>query len=136
MGRLFDPITAESAAFLGDQVIFPRHALRTASGALEQDRDIVSQAFVETFGQHNLLVWQNHGLWVTGETVESAAWRFILAEDTARVHLLAHSAGPPLIPSPRAWEDGPHKARHDFFAGLNFLPCVALIRPQAPYLFH
>lgn len=134
LGQLFEPITAESGAFLNDQVIFPRHALRTASGALEQDRNIVSQAFVETFAQNNLLVWQNHGLWVTGATVESAAWRFILAEDTARVHLAARSAGQPLVPPADALEGGIDKARHEFFAWLNFLPLWDQIRTEEPDL--
>lgn len=134
LDRLFDPITAEAGAIHNDQVIFRRHDLRTASGALEQDRDIVSRAFVERFADNNLLIWQNHGLWVTGETVESAAWRFILAEDTARAHLLAHSAGTPSIPAADALEGGIDKARHEFFGWLNFLPLWDLIRTEEPDL--
>jgi ribulose-5-phosphate 4-epimerase/fuculose-1-phosphate aldolase len=134
LGRLFDPITAEAGAFEDDQVFFRRHDLRTATGALEQDRDIVSQAFVETFADNNLLIWQNHGLWVTGETVESAAWRFIIAEDSARAHLLAQSAGTPLIPPADSSEGAKDKARHEFFGWLNFLPLWDLIRTEEPDL--
>ncbi|WP_287815722.1 class II aldolase/adducin family protein [Pseudomonas sp.] len=132
-GRLFQPITAEAGAFINDQVIFDRHALRAADGRLEQDRDRVSQAFVETFADHNLLVWQNHGLWAVGQTVESAAWRFILADDTARAHLLAYAAGTPVVPELDPADSG-DKARHEFFAWLNFLPLWDRIRLEQPDL--
>jgi L-ribulose-5-phosphate 4-epimerase len=134
LGRLFDPITAEAEAFESDQVFFRRHDLRTASGALEHDRNIVSRAFVETFAQHNLLIWQNHGLWVTGESVESAAWRFILAEDAARAHLLAYSAGVPSIPQVESPKGARDKALEEFFGWLNFLPLWDLIRTEEPDL--
>src|SRR5690606_41200986 len=42
LGQLFDPITAEAGAFIGDQAIFRRHDLRKTDGTLEQDRDIVT----------------------------------------------------------------------------------------------
>jgi len=133
LGKLFQPITAESSYFQGDQVLFPRLALRNAEGGVERDRDRVSRAFVDTFAQHNLLVWQNHGLWTVGQSVETAAWRFILADDTARAHLLAYSAGTPVIPDldpPKASD----KAGQEFFAWLNFLPLWDRIRAEQPDL--
>ncbi|MFJ4376332.1 class II aldolase/adducin family protein [Pseudomonas japonica] len=132
LGQLFQPITAESSAFVGEQVLFDRHALRDANGSLLQDRDAVAQAFVETFAQNNLLVWQNHGLWVTGQTVESAAWRFILADDTARAHLLAFAAGQPRIPD--LGEDSFSPAQRELFGWLNFLPLWDRIVAQQPDL--
>lgn len=134
LGRLFDPITAESGAFHNDQVLFRRHELRNDTGGLEQDRDKVSQAFVERFASNSLLIWQNHGLWTVGESVESAAWRFIIADDSARAHLLAHSAGVPVIPpldTPHAPAD---KARHEYYGWLNFLPLWDRIRSEEPDL--
>lgn len=132
LGQLFAPITAESSAFVGEQVLFDRHALRNADGGLLQDRDEVARAFVQTFADHNLLVWQNHGLWTTGQTVESAAWRFILADDTARAHLLAYSAGQPRIP---ALDDGASSlAQRELFGWLNFLPLWDRIVQQQPDL--
>jgi ribulose-5-phosphate 4-epimerase/fuculose-1-phosphate aldolase len=134
LGRLFDPITAEASFFHDDQVIFARHALRSADGTLEQDRERVSQAFVASFAEHNLLIWQNHGLWVTGTTVESAAWRFILAEDSARAHLLSQAAGTPTFPAPDSLEGSADKARKELFAWLNFLPLWDQIRSEEPDL--
>ncbi|WP_437883786.1 class II aldolase/adducin family protein [Pseudomonas sp. LRF_L74] len=133
LGRLLQPITAESAAFVDDQVIFVRHGLRAADGRLEQDREIVTRAFVETFAEHNLLVWQNHGLWTTGQTVESAAWRFIQADDSARAHLLAFAAGQPVIPELDP-ADAPSRERHEFFGWLNFLPLWDRIVREQPDL--
>lgn len=132
-GRLFEPIIAESSAFIGDQVIFQRNALRSADGALEQDRQIVTRSFVEHFATHNLLVWQNHGLWTTGETVESAAWRFIQADDSARAHLLAYAAGQPVVPEIDPADRAP-KARREFFSWVNFLPLWDRISQQQPDL--
>ncbi|WP_144934527.1 class II aldolase/adducin family protein [Pseudomonas alabamensis] len=126
LGQLFVPITAESSAFVGEQVLFDRHALGTT------DRDLVAHAFVETFAHNNLLVWQNHGLWTTGRTVESAAWRFILADDTARAHLLAYSAGQPRIP--QVSEDSYDPAQRELFGWLNFLPLWDRIVQQQPDL--
>nr|WP_290447759.1 class II aldolase/adducin family protein [Pseudomonas sp. 21LCFQ02] len=133
LGQLFQPITAEAGAFIGDQVIFERHALRSADGRLERNRERVSRAFVETFAQHNLLVWQNHGLWTTGQSVESAAWRFIMADDTARAHLLAYAAGTPVIPDIDTPQDG-DRAGREFFAWLNFLPLWDRICLEQPDL--
>lgn len=132
LGQLFQPITAESSAFVGEQVLFDRHALRNAEGGLLQDRDALAQAFVETFADNNLLVWQNHGLWTTGQTVESAAWRFILADDTARAHLLAYSAGQPRIPD--LGEDPFNPPQRELFGWLNFLPLWDRIVQQQPDL--
>jgi len=132
LGRLFQPITAESSAFAGEQVLFDRQALRTPEGGLLQDRDQVAQAFVETFADNNLLVWQNHGLWTTGQTVESAAWRFILADDSARAHLLAYAAGQPRIPD---LDEAPvNPAQRELFGWLNFLPLWDRIVQQQPDL--
>ena len=133
LGQLFDPITAEAGAFIGDQAIFRRHDLRKTDGTLEQDRDIVTGAFVDSFAGNNLLFWQNHGVWTVGETVESAAWRFILAEDVARSHLLARAAGVPIIPQlePASAEG---RARNELFSWLNFQPLWDEIIARQPDL--
>ena len=133
LGKLFEPIVAESNAFIGDQVIFERLALRNAEGHIERNRERVSQAFVQTFAQNNLLFWQNHGLWTVGQSVETAAWRCILADDTARAHLLAYAAGTPIVPD----MDAPRKddrAGQEFFAWLNFLPLWDRIVREQPDL--
>jgi ribulose-5-phosphate 4-epimerase/fuculose-1-phosphate aldolase len=133
LGQLFDPITAEAGAFVGDQAIFRRHDLRKADGTLEQDRDLVTGAFVDSFASNNLLFWQNHGVWTVGETVESAAWRFILAEDVARSHLLARAAGVPIIPQVEpASVQG--RARNELFSWLNFQPLWDEIIARQPDL--
>lgn len=80
------------------------------------------------------MIWQNHGLWTVGESVESAAWRFIIADDTARAHLLAHAAGAPVIPVLDHPPAESNKARHEFFGWLNFLPLWDRIRVEEPDL--
>ncbi|GAB7529013.1 class II aldolase/adducin family protein [Pseudomonas sp. 3A(2025)] len=133
LGQLFEPITAESGAFIEDQAIFRRHDLRTANGLLDNDRDRVTAAFVDSFAGNNLLFWQNHGVWTVGESVESAAWRFILAEDVARSHLLARAVGVPVVPQTDP-VNAQGRARGELFAWLNFQPLWDEIIAQQPDL--
>lgn len=133
LGQLFEPITAEAGAFVDDQAIFPRHQLRTSDGRLDNDRDRVTAAFVDRFANNNLLFWQNHGVWTVGESVESAAWRFILAEDVARSHLLARAAGVPVVPQVDAVTPQ-SRARNELFSWLNFQPLWDEIIVQQPDL--
>lgn len=133
LGQLFEPITAEAGAFVEDQAIFRRHDLRTGDGRLDNDRDRVTAAFVDSFANNSVLFWQNHGVWTVGESVESAAWRFILAEDVARSHLLARAAGVPVVPqadpvTPQS------RARNELFSWLNFQPLWDEIIAQQPDL--
>lgn len=133
LGQLFEPITAEAGAFIEDQAIFRRHDLRATDGSLDNDRDRVTAAFVDSFAGNNLLFWQNHGVWTVGESVESAAWRFILAEDVARSHLLARAAGAPVVPRVEPLT-AQGRARNELFAWLNFQPLWDEIVAQQPDL--
>ena len=48
--------------------------------------------------------------------------------------ILAYLARPELVPPADALEDGIGKARHEFFAWLNFLPLWDQIRTEEPDL--
>ncbi|ACO80518.1 class II aldolase protein [Azotobacter vinelandii CA] len=133
LGRPFEPLTAESAAFSGSQAIFRRHDLRDEQGNPERRPERLTRAFVDSFADNDLLIWQNHGLWTTGASVESAAWRSILADDSARTHLLAYAAGRPVIPDAAlaAASIAPDKELADW---LNFLPLWDRISAEEPDL--
>ena len=118
-GRPLDPITADAAALYGDQVLFQPH--RPTDRSVEDGRHVVARQVVETLGDRNILIWQNHGLWTVGATVEAAAWRFIAFEDAARGQLLAESAGQPIVPqTPLPSAEG--RLRREVSAWLSFLP--------------
>ena len=88
---------------------------------------------VATLGERNILIWQNHGLWTVGSTVEAAAWRFIAFENAARGQLLAESAGQPIVPQipPLSAEARP---RAEVSAWLNFLPLWDRVVREEPDL--
>ncbi|MEA1674655.1 class II aldolase/adducin family protein [Nitrospirillum sp. BR 11163] len=130
-GRPVEPITADAGLFHEDQALFD--PVRTPGRSYEQDRDTVVAQAVAALGAHNTLIWQNHGFWTVGATVEAAAWRFIALEDAARAQLLAQSAGNPIVtslPSPTAAA----RARLEVLAYLSFLPLWDRVVREEPDL--
>ncbi len=129
--RPLDPITADAAVLHGDQVLFEPH--RPEGKSIEEGRHAVAAQAVAALGERNILIWQNHGLWTVGATVEAAAWRFIAFEDAARGQLLAESVGQPIIPQtpPMAAEARP---RAEVSAWLSFLPLWDTIVREEPDL--
>ena len=130
-GRTLDPITADAALLHADQVVF--EPLRPAGRSVEEARQVVAAQAVAALGERNILIWQNHGLWTVGSTVEAAAWRFIAFENAARGQLLAESVGQPIVPQtpPLQPEARP---RAEVSAWLNFLPLWDRIVREEPDL--
>ena len=130
-GRTLDPITADAALLHGDQVVFePR---RPAGTSVEDGRHIVAAQAVAALGERNILIWQNHGLWTVGATVEAAAWRFIAFENAARGQLLAESAGHPIVPQTPPLQSAA-RPRAEVAAWLSFLPLWDRIVREEPDL--
>lgn len=130
-GRTLDPITADATLLHGDQVLFePR---RPAGKSLEDGRAEVATQFVAALGERNILIWQNHGLWTVGSTVEAAAWRFIAFENAARGQLMAEAAGQPIVPQvPPLQPENRHRA--EVSAWLSFLPLWDRVTREEPDL--
>jgi ribulose-5-phosphate 4-epimerase/fuculose-1-phosphate aldolase len=130
-GRTLDPITADAALLHGDQVLF--EPKRPADKTVEEGRYVVAAQAVATLGERNILIWQNHGLWTVGSTVEAAAWRFIAFENAARGQMLAESVGQPIVPQtpPLQPEARP---RAEVSAWLNFLPLWDRVVREEPDL--
>jgi ribulose-5-phosphate 4-epimerase/fuculose-1-phosphate aldolase len=130
-GRTLDPITADATMLHGDQVVFVPQ--RPADKSVEEGRYEVAAQAVATLGERNVLIWQNHGLWTVGSTVEAAAWRFIAFEDAARAQLLAESVGQPIVPqTPPLQPEG--RPRAEVSAWLSFLPLWDRIVREEPDL--
>ncbi len=129
--RPVDPITADAALFHDDQMVFePRRpeGLSPAAG-----RPAVAQQAVAALGDRSVLIWQNHGHWTVGDTVEAAAWRFIAFDDAAHSQLVAEAAGTPIVP-PTPLKTEEVRARAEVGAWLSFLPLWDRIVTEEPDL--
>lgn len=129
--RVLDPITADAAMFHDDQVLFePR---RPADKSVAEGRFEVAAQAVAALGDRNVLIWQNHGLWTVGATVEAAAYRFIAFDNAAHGQLLAEAAGTPVVPAVAA-KDAAGRARAEVGAWLSFLPLWDRVVREEPDL--
>lgn len=130
-GRTLDPITADAALLHGDQVLFqPRRPIGVPP---DEARAVVAAQFTAELGERNLLIWQNHGLWTVGATVEAAAWRFIAFEDAARGQLVAEAAGQPIVPQTPPLQPA-DRPRAEVSAWLSFLPLWDRVVREEPDL--
>lgn len=84
-GRDIPPILDDQVAFLGGGIELARHAL---SGSREQVVNVVA-----ALGNRNAVLLPNHGAIGTGRTMRDAFTACELIEKTARIYLLALSAG-------------------------------------------
>jgi ribulose-5-phosphate 4-epimerase/fuculose-1-phosphate aldolase len=129
--RPLDPITADAAVFHDDQVVF--NPQRPDGRSMAEGRSTVVQQAIAALGDRNVLIWQNHGLWTVGATVEAAAWRFIMFEDAARGQLAAEAAGTPFVP-PTPAKTPEARKRSEVGAWLSFLPLWDRIVREEPDL--
>lgn len=130
-GQVLPPITADASGLHDDQVVFqPR---RPTDMPAEAARAVVAEQAVAALGARNVLIWQNHGHWTTGNTVEGAAWRFMAFDEAARGQLLAQAAGQPIIPE-TAPRGGRTPERAEVSAWLSFLPLWDRVVQEEPDL--
>jgi ribulose-5-phosphate 4-epimerase/fuculose-1-phosphate aldolase len=130
-GRVLDPITADAAGLHDDQVVFePR---RPEGMSVQAARKVVADQAVSALGERSVLIWQNHGHWTVGNTVEAAAWRFIAFDDAARGQLMALAAGQPIIPAAPP-KTPAARAHAEIGAWLSFLPLWDRVVREEPDL--
>ena len=85
--RRLDPITQDACIFFENQalILAPR-VVRDAEAA---------RRFAEGFGPHRMAIHGGHGIFTTGQTVDEAAWWFVLMNRCCEAQLLAEAAGTP-----------------------------------------
>lgn len=66
--------------------------------------EALAEAVAQALQQAPVAVLANHGLVAVGQTAEQALRRALLAEETARMYLLAHLVGKPRVLDEAAWE--------------------------------
>ena len=85
--RLLDPITQDACIFFEDQalIVEPR-VVRDAETA---------RRFAQGFGDRRVAIHGGHGIFTTGQTIDEAAWWFVLMNRCCEAQLLAEAAGTP-----------------------------------------
>ncbi|WP_437883825.1 class II aldolase/adducin family protein [Pseudomonas sp. LRF_L74] len=81
LDRTLQPISAESAVFYGRHTLYDTY------------RDGEREKLAEAVGDNRLIIFKNHGLFSVGQSVDEAAYLFILAEKVCQVHLLVEASG-------------------------------------------
>lgn len=123
LGRLLDPLNQDSCAFYQD------HALYSEYNGVPQDTD-EGTAITRALGNKHGLILQNHGLLAVGQSVESAAWRYITMERACESQILCESVGSPIsIPHDIAKATQEYIAS-EYSAWLSMLPALKQITEQ------
>lgn len=85
--RLLDPITQDACIFFGSQALIrePR---------VVRDPEAASR-FAAGFGESRVAIHAGHGIFTTGQSIDEAAWWFVLMERCCEAQLMAEAAGKP-----------------------------------------
>ncbi|MDM0104957.1 class II aldolase/adducin family protein [Variovorax sp. J22R24] len=85
--RLLDPITQDACIFFENQaLILEPRVVRDAEAAAR---------FAAGFGDKRVAIHGGHGIFSTGQSIDEAAWWFVLMNRCCEAQLLAEAAGKP-----------------------------------------
>jgi ribulose-5-phosphate 4-epimerase/fuculose-1-phosphate aldolase len=85
--RLLDPITQDACVFFENQaLILEPRVVRDAAAAAR---------FAEGFGDKRVAIHGGHGIFTTGQSVDEAAWWFVLMNRCCEAQLMAEACGKP-----------------------------------------
>jgi len=87
--RLLDPITQDACVFFENQalIVEPR---------VVQNIDAAAR-FAAAFGDKRMAVHSGHGIFTAGQSIDEAAWWFVLMNRCCESQLLAEAAGTPKL---------------------------------------
>ncbi|RST77181.1 class II aldolase/adducin family protein [Siminovitchia acidinfaciens] len=88
-GKLLEPLTQDSCAFYKDHSLFDDY-----TGVVYEKSE--GERIADALGKNKAAILRNHGLLTVGQSVEEAAWWFILMERSCREHVFAHAIGNPI----------------------------------------
>jgi len=87
--RLLDPITQDACIFFENQaLILEPRVVREPEGA---------RRFAAAFGEHRVAIHAGHGIFTTGQSIDEAAWWFVLMNRCCEAQLMAEAAGKPTL---------------------------------------
>lgn len=127
LGRLLDPITQDSCAFVGDHGLFDDYTGVVIE--LEESRRIAT-----ALADHKACILRNHGLLTVGGSVDAAAWWFIAMERSCEVQLLADAAGETVHIDPDEAVKTHGQVGSDFAGWFSFQPLYDRIVAEQPDL--
>jgi ribulose-5-phosphate 4-epimerase/fuculose-1-phosphate aldolase len=85
--RLLDPITQDSCIFFENQaLILEPRSVRDEAAA---------ERFASGFGDKRVAIHGGHGIFTTGQTIDEAAWWFVLMNRCCESQLIAEAVGKP-----------------------------------------
>lgn len=85
--RLLDPISQDACIFFDNQALIVEPRTVLDAGAAAQ--------FAAAFGDKRVAIQSGHGLFTTGQSIDEAAWWFVLMNRCCEAQLLAEAAGTP-----------------------------------------
>jgi len=85
--RLLDPITQDACILFGQQalILAPRQV---------RDREAAAR-FAAAFGDKRVAIHAGHGIFTTGQSIDEAAWWFVLMNRCCEAQLMAEACGRP-----------------------------------------
>ena len=91
LGRTLDPITQDICALYQDHVV-----VSDEGGAIVLEIE-AGKALAAGLGENRAAIHQNHGIFTTGQSVDEAAWWFVMMERSCQAQLMAEAAGTPKL---------------------------------------
>lgn len=88
-GKLLQPLTQDSCAFYNDHSLFDDY-----TGVVYEKSE--GERIADALGDNKASILRNHGLLTVGNSVEEAAWWFILLERSCREQVYANAIGNPV----------------------------------------
>src|SRR5579862_40120 len=92
LGRLLDPITQDACVF------YERQALILEPKVVKEPAE--AARFAAAFGEQRVAIHACHGIFTTGQSVDEAAWWFILMNQCCEAQLRAEAVGRPATFAP------------------------------------
>jgi ribulose-5-phosphate 4-epimerase/fuculose-1-phosphate aldolase len=87
--RVLDPITQDACLFFEQQALIVEPRLTLDDEAADQ--------FAVAFGDKRVAIQSGHGIFTTGQSVDEAAWWFVLMNRCCEAQLLAEAVGTPKL---------------------------------------
>jgi ribulose-5-phosphate 4-epimerase/fuculose-1-phosphate aldolase len=121
LGRLLDPLSAESSVF------YQKHAIYDSYEHGE------GYTLANAIGENRALLLKNHGILTVGQSVDEAAYLFISMEKAAQAQLLAEAVGTPQRINHQHAEEISQRFQ-PYIGWLNFQPMFQSIVREQPDL--
>ncbi|MBF2065717.1 MAG: class II aldolase/adducin family protein [Calothrix sp. C42_A2020_038] len=126
-GHLLEPMSQDACAFYQHHSVINEY-----KGIVLSSED--AKHIAETLAENKALILKDHGFLTVGNTVDEAAWWFILMERMSQAQLLAEAAGKPSLINHDSATLARHQVGSHYTGWFSFQPLYNLIVRQQPEL--